>query len=357
MLKESEINKIQAKINYKFTNKKLLQQAFTRKSYSAFYGGVNNEIMEFFGDRILDFAVIRKFCLQFCQINNKNEFVSAFSASEFCKMDIELVKNSKLAEQITKLGLTKYIQVKEPREKTTLKNKADLFEAILGAVAIDSDWNLETIEKVYVSMMADKNSADFEEFQDNFEFNYIEAFEDLLWKHRICKSSWQFIQASNGIKCRSCVLINGKACEIIGFGAKEQLAVISASRQGYNLLKLLAEKEPVAEETCTEQLNLLFKTGFICEPDFKFEYFPANSNFPEDLWRCHGSIFNLQTEYQAEDSTMFEAQEQVSCALLCDFLGIENSEYNYEELNSIVHGEGLLKLIMSKYSNGEGKAA
>ena len=42
-----------------FKNLDLLNQAFTRRSYSEENGGENNEVLEFIGDKALDFAVIK----------------------------------------------------------------------------------------------------------------------------------------------------------------------------------------------------------------------------------------------------------------------------------------------------------
>ena len=55
----SDFSKIEQTIGYTFENKDLLQQAFVRKSYSEEHGGQNNEVLEFIGDKALEFAVVR----------------------------------------------------------------------------------------------------------------------------------------------------------------------------------------------------------------------------------------------------------------------------------------------------------
>lgn len=353
MLKESELNKIQNKINYKFSNTKLLQQAFTRKSYSASHGDGDNEVLEFYGDRILDFAVIKDFYNQFGKLNNKRELVSSKNVGDLCQKDIELVKNANLAEQITRLGLTKYIQVHNQNEKTVLKNKADLFEAILGAIAIDSNWNVKAIESAYKTMITSNRPKEEEE---PVYVNYIDLFDDLIWKFQICKTGNKYTKLENGVECHALMLIDGKSCEIKGFGKDEHAAKVEASEHGYKLLKLLFEKEFTEDESYSDQLYYLFKYGFIGEPDFRFEYYPANSNYPDDLWRCFGTLSDSDLEYQIEGSNMTEVKEQVCYAILCEVLGINNDfeteEEPVEEVQEeeIVQGQGLLKLIMSKYS-------
>ena len=50
---------IEDQIGHKFKNRDLLRQAFVRRSYSQENGGENNEVLEFIGDKALDFAVVR----------------------------------------------------------------------------------------------------------------------------------------------------------------------------------------------------------------------------------------------------------------------------------------------------------
>ena len=50
------LDDVQKKINYWFDNTDLLLQAFTRSSYSSQYGGENNEVLEFLGDKVLDYC-------------------------------------------------------------------------------------------------------------------------------------------------------------------------------------------------------------------------------------------------------------------------------------------------------------
>ena len=55
----NELSKIQQIIAFNFKNLDLLQQAFVRRSYSKEHGGENNEVLEFIGDKVLDFIVVK----------------------------------------------------------------------------------------------------------------------------------------------------------------------------------------------------------------------------------------------------------------------------------------------------------
>ena len=51
MEKELVWKMVQGQIGYDFKNLDLLQQAFTRRSYTVENGGENNEVLEFIGDK------------------------------------------------------------------------------------------------------------------------------------------------------------------------------------------------------------------------------------------------------------------------------------------------------------------
>ena len=54
-----DLRLIQDKIGYSFQNEDLLEQAFVRRSYSKEEGGEHNEVLEFIGDKVLDFIVVK----------------------------------------------------------------------------------------------------------------------------------------------------------------------------------------------------------------------------------------------------------------------------------------------------------
>lgn len=160
---------VQRKINYEFDNIYLLLQAFTRSSYSTQYGGENNEVLEFLGDRILDFYVVKVIADRFGFTKSQSNYYDEESdfdeyciiahkdESDFTELKKEIVSNKTLARRIDKLGFAKYMfmgdsDIDNHVEKQE-KVKADLFEAILGAVAIDSNWNPDCLQNAVESML------------------------------------------------------------------------------------------------------------------------------------------------------------------------------------------------------------
>lgn len=100
----SDFSKIERTIGYTFGNKDLLQQAFVRKSYSEEHGGQNNEVLEFIGDKALDFAVVRIMMERFgiitedkgwskFKLRNPKYFQTRYGEGKFTDIKQDLVKN------------------------------------------------------------------------------------------------------------------------------------------------------------------------------------------------------------------------------------------------------------------------
>lgn len=197
---KDHIDMVEDKIGYQFNNPDLLLQAFTRSSYSAQYGGENNEVLEFIGDRAVDFYVIKVFADwfgfmksdsnyydenedndEFCIIANKNE-------SDFTELKKSIVSNENLAKRIDKLGFAKFMYLGDTDINNNVVNnvkaKADLLESIVGAVAIDCDWDHETLQDVVVKLLDLDNVLDDvdteEERPDKFQIeNSINTLKEL----------------------------------------------------------------------------------------------------------------------------------------------------------------------------------
>lgn len=115
----SDFSKIEQTIGYTFENKDLLQQAFVRKSYSEEHGGQNNEVLEFIGDKALDFAVVRIMMEQFgiitedkewseFKLRNPKHFQTRYGEGKFTDIKQDLVKKQALSKAMDSLGFQNY---------------------------------------------------------------------------------------------------------------------------------------------------------------------------------------------------------------------------------------------------------
>lgn len=68
------IDEVERKISYYFHNRDLLLQAFTRSSYSTQFGGENNEVLEFIGDRVLDMYVVKVIADRFGFVKSQSDY-------------------------------------------------------------------------------------------------------------------------------------------------------------------------------------------------------------------------------------------------------------------------------------------
>lgn len=159
----SHLEEVQSKIDYFFNNIDLLLQAFTRSSYSAQFGGENNEVLEFIGDKVLDMYVTKIIADNFGFMKSQSDYydeeedndeyciVAHHNEGDFTELRKTIVNNKTLAKRIDKLGFAKYLYLGDSDLDNNVVNqekvKADLFEAILGAIAIDCDWNPEALQK------------------------------------------------------------------------------------------------------------------------------------------------------------------------------------------------------------------
>ncbi|MGM0508793.1 MAG: ribonuclease III [Fusobacteriota bacterium] len=127
---------LEKKIGYKFKNKDILKKALIHRSYgneNPRYKNVDNERLELLGDAVLDLVVT-----EYIFKNYKEA-----SEGELAKLKAMIVSEPVLAEVSSEIDLGKYLLLSKGEEKTGGRNRTsilgDAFEALLGAIYIDSD--------------------------------------------------------------------------------------------------------------------------------------------------------------------------------------------------------------------------
>lgn len=124
------IDEIEKILNYHFKNKKYLQTAFVHSSYSNENKIESNERLEFLGDAVIEFIITEILYLEF---NGKE--------GDMSKIRSMIVSEKPLSEAAERLGLDKYILKGIGESKNLMVSKAvkcDLFEAVCGAIYLDS---------------------------------------------------------------------------------------------------------------------------------------------------------------------------------------------------------------------------
>lgn len=141
------IKVIEKKISYTFKNKTYLKRAFTHSSASR-SATENYESLEFLGDSILSFVVAKRL-----MIENPNAHEGALTQRRS-----EIVSQEPLDAAIEKLGVARYLCVGKGESLKSIightKVKSNLFEAIVGAIYLDSG-DIDCAEKFILLALKD----------------------------------------------------------------------------------------------------------------------------------------------------------------------------------------------------------
>ncbi len=130
------MEELEHKINYTFKNKELLRNALIHKSYNEGVkkGLPDNEKLEFLGDSVIN-LVITDFLYR--RLSNLSE-------GELSKVKSHLVSTNSLARISASVNLSDYAFLGKGEEKNDGRNNnkisASLFEALMGAIYLDSSF-------------------------------------------------------------------------------------------------------------------------------------------------------------------------------------------------------------------------
>ena len=136
----NNLHQLEKKININFKNKTLLKQAITHKSYDK---NVNNEKLEFIGDRILGFVIAKKLL----------EIFPSDSEGILDKKLASLVNKNKCLEISKKFNLNKFIMTGNKQTKSYIiedKIVSDACEALIGAIFYDQ--GIKIVEKFILDL-------------------------------------------------------------------------------------------------------------------------------------------------------------------------------------------------------------
>lgn len=126
-MQSEDIKNIEKIINYKFKDKNLVVTAFTHSSFANNFHIASNERLEFLGDTVLSTIVSERIYSDM-----------DYNEGQLSKLRSKIVSMHPLAELIEGLGLVKYLQFSGANRSCITDNmKADLMEAIIGAIYID----------------------------------------------------------------------------------------------------------------------------------------------------------------------------------------------------------------------------
>lgn len=162
---EHDISELEKSLGYSFSNKDVLIEALTHRSfYHEHSDKVDNynERLEFLGDSVLGLAIVEYLFL----------YEGKLTESIMAKTKSYLVKESVLSDIASSVSLGKYLRLGKGEEATGGRKKrsllADAVEAVLGAVYIDGGYHMakELIQRLFKDKIdAIMSSGEFHDFK------------------------------------------------------------------------------------------------------------------------------------------------------------------------------------------------
>lgn len=330
-----DFENIQNVIGYRFKNTDLLQQAFVRKSYSEENGGQNNEVLEFIGDKALDLVVIRLMMEKFgvitedkdfneFKLRNPKYFKTKFDEGKFTDIKKDLVEKKALAHAMDDLGFHTYLIMGNSDINNNVCNqdsvKEDLFEAIIGAVALDCEWDLDVLTNV-VETMIDFDSY----FENDFETgtNYVGMIQEWFQKNQEDIPNYEYTEYYNSFTAN--LYIEGIG-GFSGEGISKAKARMDCAEKAYKYLKqngyIVSKYEEAIgepdEDRALMQLNELVQKKLISKPVWKEKRIIDEDG--EQVWSVTLIIEDCPYKYTFYEDKVKDARRECAYDFLVDLL-------------------------------------
>lgn len=228
-----DISEIESKIGYSFKNKMLLRKCFTHSSYSNEHGGENNEILEFFGDSIMEFIV------------TEHLFNNAFGdEGALTKKRIEMVSRDPLAKAVKKLGVLEYMLLGRGLEKRLdedVKLISSLYESIVAGIYLDGGLR-PTKAFIKRTLIRDFELKHKNDKKGKVASDAKNLFQEYVQKRKLGSISYQTLSVQGPAhlpEFRVAALLNGQRLAEAKGKSKKEAEKLSAEKA----LKLLIKQE------------------------------------------------------------------------------------------------------------------
>nr|WP_027871143.1 ribonuclease III domain-containing protein [[Eubacterium] cellulosolvens] len=345
---------VQKQIGYEFQNPLLLRQAFVRKSYTEENGGENNEVLEFIGDTVLSTAVMRYLTEKYGNApsfkrpiwpntpQKPMDFHCEKTEGELSRLKQKLTEKKTLARRIDELGFAKFLIMGKGDIGQNMAKQAsvkeDLFEAILGAVALDSSFDYEKIQSVVEIMLLPDSIVN-----DGEEADYVQLIYE--WDDAIGAIPYfRYRREPYGISfsphdpevivvfpehrssfsdlCYTCEMsIRNDLPRFKAYGSSKTDARQNVCEAAYKYLaehdELLSIRDEIEEPSpamAINQLEILARRGYFALP--KYSYNESHDKNGNPIWRVKCRIDELDLTFDAKSSSKKQAKKKAAYKML-----------------------------------------
>lgn len=312
---KEELIFVQNQIGYNFNNTDLLNQAIDGLFYSEEKVDKNNEELKLIGDKVLEF-----FAVKLLVAKNSN------SESLFQK----LVHRDTLAKRMDELGLNGLIAEKcdfpQGSEEESATNEA-LFKAILGAVAVDCNWDAEKMQTAVEIMLfpdivnVNGNTTDYISLIKKRNFPGIDRvplyrFEEVS-DYEVVHSYFNGFSQHIGVLDErlkqvqfACLMKLSDDYPVFrGFGQTKAEARRNVCKLAYEFFcekGLWCKADYQEKEYAVYQLETLARRGYFSPPVYDFEEVCDKNR--KSVWRCTCSIKEEGEAFTAEAKSQNKAR-------------------------------------------------
>ncbi len=224
-----DIDGVEKKLGYSFKNKMLLRQCFTHASYANEHGEEDNELLEFFGDSIMEYIVT-----EYLFKNRRGD------EGELTKIRSELVSKPPLLKAVKRLGLQDFVLLGRGQEKSfNLDEKlfSSIYEAVVAGIYLDGGI-VETKKFVMKTIIADYENAR-KKAQQKSKCDKKSEFQEYVQKYKLGSITYETLGKKGPDhlpEFRVAVLLNGgRIAE--GKGPSKKLAEAKAAENALAKIK------------------------------------------------------------------------------------------------------------------------
>ena len=231
-----DIDSVENKIGYVFKDKMLLRQCFTHASYANEHGQPDNELLEFFGDSIMEFVVT--------EYLYKN---ASGDEGTLTQKRAQIVSKKPLLTAINNLGLNKFVLLGNGMQNSANQDEklfSSIYETIVAGIYLDG--GLAPAKKFIIkTIINDFENARKKQKSANDKVDYKSQLQEFVQKHQIGSITYETLWKKgpdHNPEFKVAVLLNGSRIAE-GKGTSKKNAQSRSAQLALNKIKKQAVKK------------------------------------------------------------------------------------------------------------------
>lgn len=224
-----DINGCEQKLGYSFKDKMLLRKCFTHASYANEHSGEDNELLEFFGDSIIEFVVT--------EYLYKN---ASGDEGDLTQKRAELVSKTPLLNMVKKMGLTEFVLLGRGQSKNhNLEEKlySSIYEAVVCGIYLDG--GMAAAKKFIKNTLIAEYEANKKKSKKPFKAEIKSVLQEYVQKYKLGSIAYETLYKKgpdHAPEFAVAVTLNGKKLAQ-AIGQSKQMAQANAAALALERIK------------------------------------------------------------------------------------------------------------------------